>query len=136
MIFKINEVANCRSAICEELCVGNLAKSDSIELTLRLCYSGCFQATCLAIFLLPKSVFKKFLRKTKKIKVTATFRSKEIINVPNFYYYHHHHSYQKVETQFVLGYFSIRFAFCTHRSSSVKGDKRDRQKDKRVTQNT
>ena len=63
--------------------------------------------------------------------MTATFRSKDIINFPNFYYHHHHHHhhhrYQKVETQFVLGYFSIRFAFCTHRSSSVKGDKRDRK---------
>ena len=80
---------------------------------------------------------KKLLRKTKKTKVTATFRSKEIINFPNFYYHHHRHRrYQKVETQFVLGYFSIRFAFCTHRSSSVNGGNRDRQKDKKVTQNT
>ena len=80
---------------------------------------------------------KKLLRKTNTTKVTATFRSKEIINFPNFYYHHHHHHrYQKVETQFALGYFSIRFAFCTHRSLSVNGGKRDRQKDKKVTQNT
>ena len=79
---------------------------------------------------------KKGSKKDKEKKVTAPFRSKEI-NFPKFYYHHHHyHRYQKVETQFVLGYFSIRFAFCTHRSSSVNGGKRGRQKDKKVTQNT
>ena len=73
---------------------------------------------------------KKASKKEKKKKVTATFRSKEIINFPNFYY--HHHRYEKVETQFVLGYFSIRFAFCTHRSSSVNGGKKTDRKIKRL----
>ena len=64
---------------------------------------------------------KKASMKDKENKVTAAFRSKEMISFPNFYYHHHH--YQK----FVLGYFSIRFAFCTHRSSSVNDGKRDRE---------
>jgi len=35
-------VVICRTAFCEELWVGNRVKSDSIELTLRRCYTGLF----------------------------------------------------------------------------------------------